>query len=541
MALVAISSSAIAYLVKPLLDEIFVKKDLEGLSLLPYLIIAAYLAKGGGSFMQAYFISYIGKDIVRRVRDRLLAHMMLLDLEFFYKVRSGELISRLINDINRIQAAASSHVATILRESMTIIGLIVVIIYQSPKLAFYALVVLPLAFYPLSILAKKMKKISFRSQEKTSDITSLLTEIFNNIEIIKANNKEEFELKRFSKHNSDFFKLDMKSIKVSESINPLMELLGSLAAALVIIIGGYEVIEGNMSVGAFFSFMAALFMLYTPIRQLSSVYNKFQDAIAANERINQIFEIKPKIVDGKLIVPNGINEIVFKEITLYYGSKIVLKNINLIAKKGELIAIIGQSGAGKSSFINLLLRFFEPTKGEILIDNQNINSFELKSLRQKIGIVTQRVYIFNDTIANNVSYGDKIDYQRVKEALRLAGILDFVESLKDGVNTILEEFGTNLSGGQRQKIAIARALYKDPEILIFDEATSALDIKSEEEIIDTILALKENKIIFVISHKLNITKYATKIALFKNGEIVCFDSEDRLKECDEFKKLKNLV
>lgn len=541
MLLVAASSSAIAYLVKPVLDEIFIKKDLSMLAILPYLVVIAYLAKGGGAFIQAYYISYIGKDIVRRVRDKLLGHILTLDLDFFYKMRSGELISRLLSDIGRIQSAASSHFATLIREIMTIIGLVGVVIYQSPMLAFYGLVVIPLAFYPLSLLAQRMKKISYRSQESAGNMTSSLTEIFNNIEIIKAKNSQRFEGERFAKHGMEFFKIDMKSVKTNEAVNPLMEALGSIAAAVVIVIGGNEVIEGRMSVGAFFSFMAALFMLYTPIRQLSSIYNKIQDAVAANERINQIFDLSPNITGGTHIAPTTINTIEFKGVSLSYDEKPALKNIEFHAKKGELIALVGNSGGGKSSFVNLILRFFEPQSGRILLDGQNIGEFDLKSLRERISIVTQRVYIFNDTVAQNVAYGSELDRERVTQALKLAHAFDFVSAMPHGIDTTLDEFGTNLSGGQRQRIAIARAIYTNPEILIFDEATSALDNVSEQAITEAISEISKQKMVFVVAHRLSTIKNATKIAVFKEGKILCIGSESTLlSTCPEFRNLKDL-
>ncbi len=541
MLLVAASSSAIAYLVKPVLDEIFINKDLSMLAILPYLVVIAYLAKGGGAFVQAYYISYIGKDIVRRVRDKLLGHVLTLDLDFFYKMRSGELISRLLGDIGRIQSAASSHFATFIREIMTIIGLVGVVIYQSPMLAFYGLVVIPLAFYPLSLLAQRMKKISYRSQESAGNMTSSLTEIFNNIEIIKAKNSQKFEGERFAKHGMEFFKIDMKSVKINEAVNPLMEALGSIAAAVVIVIGGNEVIEGKMSVGAFFSFMAALFMLYTPIRQLSSIYNKIQDAVAANERINQIFDLSPNITGGTHIAPTTINTIEFKGVSLSYDEKPALKNIEFHAKKGELIALVGNSGGGKSSFVNLILRFFEPRSGHILLDGQNIGEFDLKSLRERISIVTQRVYIFNDTVAQNVAYGSELDRERVTQALKLAHAFDFVSAMPQGIDTTLDEFGTNLSGGQRQRIAIARAIYTNPEILIFDEATSALDNVSEQAITEAISEISKQKMVFVVAHRLSTIKNATKIAVFKEGKILCIGSESELLSgCPEFRNLKDL-
>lgn len=538
MTLVALGTSGTAYIIKPVLDDIFINKDLDMLYLLPWLVVALYFAKGFGKYIQVYYISYIGQDIIRIVRDKLLAHIISLDISFFHSKHGGVLISRITNDINRIQNAISNNIAELIRESLTIIALVGVVIYQSPKLAFYGLVVLPLAAYPLSILAKKMKRLSFSSQEKIADIMSHLSEIFNNIEIIKANSTQKLEVDKFSKLNKNFFDINMKGVRTNELTSPLMETLGAIAVAVVIIVGGQEVISGELSVGSFFSFMTALFMLYTPIKRISSLYNSMQDAVAANERVNEILDIKHTIKDGTLLLDEDIKSISFENVSLKYGDKEALKNINLIAKKGEKIALIGDSGGGKSSFVNLIIRFYDPYSGEIKFNNTNIKEYDIKSLRDHIAIVTQRIYIFNDTIANNVAYGSEFDEDRVIEALKLAYAYDFVSKTQDGIYTTLDEFGTNLSGGQRQRIAIARALYKNPQIIIFDEATSALDNESESIITDVIDTISKEKIVFVIAHRLSTIKTADYLALFKDGEIVSFGSSKELQNNSiEYQKL----
>jgi len=475
------ATAAIAYLIKPVLDEIFIKKDTAMLTILPLALVAVYTAKSLGAFLETYYISYIGKDIVRRVRDNLLSHLMDADISFFVKARGGELISRLTSDINRIQSAVSSYLASIIKESLTAVSLVGMVIYQSPKLAFIGLVVLPIAFYPLTLLANRMRKLSKKSQEINSDITAHLSEVFNNIEMIKASRTERYEGARFEKHTAASLQIDMKSVKTAESVNPLMEILGAVAAAVVIYIGGLEVMEGRLSVGEFFSFLTALFLLYTPIRQLSSVFNKFQDAIAANARIRELFDIKAQIVDGEKEIEGAPGRIEIKEVSLSYQDAQALKGVSITFEKGVTTALVGQSGGGKSSLVGLILRFYDANSGEILFDGKNIKEFTLSSLRSKISVVSQRVYIMNDSVAANVAYGEEIDEKRVKEALRAAHADIFVEALPKGAETMLEEFGANLSGGQRQRIAIARALYKNPAILIMDEATSALDNESEAE------------------------------------------------------------
>jgi len=539
--LVSVGTGGTAYIIKPLLDDVFINKDLAMLEIIPLIVISLYLAKGIGRYIQAYYIAYIGQDIIRIVRDNLLKHILNLDLEFFSSKHTGELISRITNDINRIQSAISNQVARIIQESLTIVALIIVVIYQSPELAFYGLVILPLSLYPLTILAKKMKKLSFSSQEKNSDILSHLSEIFSNIEIIKAYNAKDAELDTFKKHNKQFFNINIKAVKTNELVSPIMEILGAIAISVVITVGGHQVINGDMSVGTFFSFMTALFMLYTPIKALSSLYNKLQDALAANERINELFDLNAKIISGKDKLTT-CNNIEFQNVELKYDKKVALSNITLSAKKGETIALVGDSGGGKSSLINTLIRFYDISEGDIKFDNKSIKDIDIKSLRENISIVTQRIYIFNDTIASNVAYGHKIDEQKVIYSLKLAHAYDFVSDMKDGINTILDESGSNLSGGQRQRIAIARALYKNPQILILDEATSALDNESESIITEVLDEISKDKITFVIAHRLSTIKNANKIAVFKDGKIVCSGTQKELLEnCKEYKRLYSLA
>ena len=537
MILVAMASSATAYLIKPVLDKIFIAHDTQMLYILPFFIILAYLAKGIGSFLESYFIGYIGLDIIRRIRDDLLEHILHLDLDFYHKIHSGELMSRLINDIERIKTAVSSQLSALIRESLTALGLLGVVIYQSPKLAFFALVILPIIIYPVSILTKKMKKISHKSQEANSDINSHLSEIFSNIEGIKSYNSTKYEIDKFKKYNLDFFKINLKAVKNNNLITPIMKTFSAFTAAIVIFIGGKEVIAGDMSVGAFFSFMTALFMLTDPIKRISKIVNQFQDAISAHERILQLKKESSSIKFGVKNI-TSIDKIEFKNISLKYENKTALSNINFSASKGEIIGLVGDSGGGKSSFINLILKFYNPNQGEIIFNDMEIDLISNESIRKNIAVVTQRVYIFNSSIASNIAYGKEIDEKKIKIALQKANLLEFVESLENGIYTILNENGSNLSGGQRQRIAIARALYLNPSVLILDEATSALDNKSEAKIMETIHSLSKDLIIFIIAHRLKTIENSDKILLFKEGKIICEGSKENLMtNCQEFKKL----
>jgi len=385
-----------------------------------------------------------------------------------------------------------------------------------------------------------MKHISRLAQEKISDITSTLGEIFNNIEIIKANSTEKFEAQRFEEDNKLFFNLNMKAVKTSELVSPIMETLGSIGVVVVIIMGGTEVIDGKLSVGSFFSFLTALFMLYTPVKRISSALNQMQDAVAASERIFYLMDLNASIKGGEKALTEDISDITFENVSLSYGKAHALHNINLHAKKGDVIALVGDSGGGKSSLVNLLVRFYDPDNGKVLFNTTDIKDYTLKSLRDTISMVTQRVYIFNKTVAENVAYGQTMDESRVIQSLQDANAMAFINSLDEGIHTVLQEFGANLSGGQRQRIAIARAFYKNPKILILDEATSALDNKSEKEIGKALEKLQKGRITFMIAHRLSTVEHADKLIVLKGGEVMCEGSDKILLDsCEEYQKLKN--
>ncbi len=538
MIFAASGAAATAYIIKPVLNQIFINKNEQLLYILPFALVLIFAFKSIGKYLQIYYASYIGLDIVKRLRDRMLENILTFEMDFFHKHRSGELISRTVNDVERIKSVVSNMIPNILRESLTVVILIGYIFYLNPKMAFFSIVLLPLVTKPLSVLAKKKKALSFSLQEKISDLTARLSEIFNNIEMVKANNVERYEAAIFKRENEQINKISRKTVRTTELVSPLMEILGALAIALVIFVGGKEVIDETMSVGSFFSFLTALFLLYTPLKTVSKLYNQIQDAVAASERIYNILERSTKVKDGTKNLDHDISKIEFQDISLDYDGKCALKNISFDAKKGEKIALVGSSGGGKSSIVNLLLRFYDPKNGKILFDKTDISSLTLKSLRSSISIVTQRVYMLNDTIAHNVSYGLKVDREKVIQSLKKANAWEFVKEMQNTIDTNINEFGTNLSGGQRQRIAIARAIYRDPKILIFDEATSALDSKSEEKITDALENISKDKITFIIAHRLKTIKDADKILVLKNGKIICTGNyRTLLNECEEFKHL----
>ena len=540
---VALGTMGTAQMIKPLLDDIFVAKDSNMLTVMPFIIIAVFSLKGIGQYVQTYYMSFIGLDVVRKLRDNLVTHLTYQDMSFFQKMHTGEILSRVTNDIARIQSVVTKLIPDLIRETLTIVALTGYVIYESPKLAFYFLIIMPLALYPLSILAKKMKRYSKLSQESTSDMTSRLGEIFSNIEVIKSNSTQKLESKKFATENQNVFKYLLKQVKVSALTSPVMEILGSVAIGVVIFIGGSEVIEGHMTVGAFFSFSAALFMLYTPIKRISKLYNQAQDAIVANERMFELLNQEPTVKSGKIELKEQITHLSILKTSLKYGDKVALNGVSAGVDRGESIALVGDSGAGKSSLVNLLVRFYDPSDGEIIVNEKyNLKDLTLESLHKRVAYVTQRIYIFNDTIAQNVAYGEEFDKKRVEKALAKAHALEFIKELDNGIDTMLTENGNNLSGGQRQRIALARAIYKEPDVLILDEATSALDNKSEALIQKALEELKSEMMTITVAHRLSTIENSDAILVFKDGKIVCRGQhEDLISECEEYRKLAKVL
>ena len=538
MIAIAAGTAGTAHIIKPVMDDIFIKKDINMLYIVPFALIFLFALKGVGRYMQTYYTSYIGQDVIRKLRDNLLAHITRLDISFFKAMHSGELLSRITNDIMRIQQVVTNIIPELIRESLTIVALVSYILYQSPKLALYFLVIMPLAIFPLSKLAKKMRRYSKLSQESTAVMTERLEEVFSNIEVIKANSSQDFEQGRFEIENKNVFRYIMKQIKVNALTSPVMELLGSIAIGLVLFVGGKEVISGHMSVGGFFAFSAALFMLYDPIRRLSSLYNKSQDAITANNRMKELLALQPNITGGTKELQVEIQKITLKDVSLDFNNIHALSHVSLTLQKGSSYALVGDSGAGKSSLVNLLVRLYDPTSGSILLNDDSMSEFSLASLHGKIGYVTQNILIFNDTIAANIAYGKDIDKTKVISALKKAHAFEFVSKLDDGIESMLAQRGSNLSGGQRQRIALARALYKDPDILILDEATSALDNKSERYIKEALEELKQEMITISVAHRLSSIQNADKIFFLKDGKVLCEGTHDELStQCSGYQEL----
>ncbi|BEJ80473.1 ABC transporter ATP-binding protein [Campylobacter coli] len=540
MILTSIGTAGSFASLKPILDYIFVEKNEALLYTLPFLLVIIYILKNLGFYLQTYYLSFIGMDTLRILRFKVLKNLLKLDMDFFKRNRSGELVSRCTNDINALQSIFSNIIPDFFRELLTIVGLLIVVFYQSPILAFFALVVLPCAILPLVHFARKLKKYARSIQETNSDLLSRLSEIFSNIELIKASNTQNKESEKFAKQNNELCRLNLKSTRIDALTSPLMEIIGSLGVAAVIIIGGREVIHGTMSVGSFFAFITALFAIYTPLKRLSSLYGRLQGAIAASERTFYLLDLEPQILNGSKNL-ESIARIEFKQVDFAYENpyKSVLKDINFEFNKGEILALVGTSGGGKSSIINLLMRFYDKQKGEILLNDLDISEFSIESLHDRIGLVTQNIYLFNDSFAENVAYSEEPNKEKIIKALKLANAYEFVQEM-GGIYAEIKEHGKNLSGGQKQRIAIARALYKNPDLLIFDEATSALDNESEKAIIETIENLKKDRLVLMIAHRLSTIENADKIAVIDQGQMIAIGSnEELLQSCELYQKFKN--
>ena len=544
MLAVGLSTAAAAYLVKPALDEIFLNKNADTLVWIPIAVLVIYLLKGLGSYGQTVLMSYIGHRVVADLRYDLYRHIQLQPLSFFTKNPTGTLMSRITYDVNLIRDTVSEAVTSILKDTFTLIALIFVIFYRDWKLALIAMVVFPIAIYPITAFGRKMRKIARASQVTMGSLTSLLQETISGNRIVKAFSMEDHENKRFSKENERLFKLVMKSVSVRAITTPLMELLGGVGIAAIVFYGGYQVIQSTSTPGTFFSFLAALLMLYEPAKRLTNVNITIQQGLSAAERIFTVMDTVPEIKDreGANPLPPITREIEFDHVSFSYDRIPVLKDIKLKIKAGEVVAFAGMSGGGKTTLVNLIPRFYDVSDGGILIDGRDIRDVTINSLRGQIAIVTQQTILFNDTIRNNIAYGDinKRD-EDIVMAAKAANAHDFITKLPEGYNTIIGEQGVKLSGGERQRISIARALLKDAPILILDEATSSLDTESEVEVQDALDKLMKGRTTLVIAHRLSTIRNADRIIVIVDGKIVEEGShESLLAKEGEYYKLYNM-
>lgn len=531
MLFVSLLTAGQAFLVKPALDDVFLKKDAEMLYLLPIAIILLFFLKGIFDYGQAYLMNYVGLRIVADMRERLYNHLQNLSLSFFTKTPTGILISRITNDVNLIQGSVSNAITGLLKDAFTILGLTGVVFYRNWKLGLIALIIFPLAILPIIEFGKRLRKFSRKSQQRMGSITTFLHETITGNRIVKAFTMEDYERRRFAEENNRFFRIILKRVRIRALSHPLMELIGGIGVALIIWVGGYSVLRGDLTPGTFFSFMTALLMLYAPVRDLSKVNLEVQEGLAAAARVFELLDTVPDIKDeadalALLSISKGIQ---FEKVSFKYDEKTVLRDVSLEARMGEVIALVGMSGAGKTSLVNLLLRFYDVTNGRILIDGNDIRTVTLKSLRDQIGLVTQQTILFNDTVRNNIAYGNlKRSDREIIEAAKAANAHDFIQRLPQGYETVIGEQGVKLSGGERQRISIARALLKNAPILILDEATSSLDSDSETEVQKALEELMKGRTVFVIAHRLATIRNAHRIIVLSNGQIMEQGSHEQL-------------
>ena len=505
------------------LEELLPKGGVDMLRLLPFVIILLFLLKGIFNYGQYYFMNFVGVRVIADVRERLYNHLQTLSLSFFTKTPTGIIISRITNDVTLIHGAVSSAAAGIFKDVFTFFGLAVVAFLQSWKLAIIFYIVFPLALIPIKVFGKRMRKFARKGQQRMGSITTFLHETITGNRIVKAFNMEEYEMKRFAQENQRLFKTFLNRVKVRALNTPLMELLGGVAGAIIIWLGGRMIMQGDITPGGFGSFLLAVMMCYAPIRDLSKVNLEIQEGLAGATRVFELLDTPPDIEDEKeaILLPPISKGIDFEHITFKYEEEVVLKEISLHVTAGEVIALVGMSGAGKTSLVNLLPRFYDVEKGQILIDGYDLRKVTLKSLRDQIGLVTQQTILFNDTVRNNIAYGNlKCSDQKVVEAAQASNAHDFIQRLPLGYDTIIGEQGVKLSGGERQRISIARALLKNAPILILDEATSSLDSDSEAEVQKALDELMKGRTVLVIAHRLSTVRNAHRIIVLSEGRIV---------------------
>jgi ATP-binding cassette, subfamily B, bacterial MsbA len=524
MLLTSGTTAALAYLVKPAIDQIFITGNEAMLKLIPLAAIAVSVLRGGGLFGQDYFLSLVAQGIVRELRDRLYTRMSALPLSFFHEKKTGVLMSRITYDVNLIRMVVSNSITSMVSDIGTLVCLLAVTFYQIWELALVAFVVLPLAFYPVATLGRRVRKITRRSQERVGDMNSFLHETFFGNKIVKAFGREEYEIARFHKKSAALFANEMKNTIVKALTSPIVETFSGLGTALVIWFGGSQVVKGVYTTGTFMSFMAAVMMMYSPAKRLSKLNAQIQQGMAAFDRVYEILETESDILEAPdaAEIKRENHRVDFQNVCFSYDDgEPVLTDINLDVAPGEVIALVGASGGGKTTLVNLIPRFYDVSSGGVLIDGLDIRRATITSLRQQIAIVTQEPILFNDTIRANIAYGNP---EATEEDIVRAAVdsyaHDFITGFPEQYDTVIGELGARLSGGQKQRLCIARALIKDAPILILDEATSSLDSEAEAIVQKALANLMKGRTTFVIAHRLTTISHADRVIVISNGRIV---------------------
>ncbi|MFH1691439.1 MAG: ABC transporter ATP-binding protein [Candidatus Omnitrophota bacterium] len=513
------------------LDKINAMPRLKLLHIMAAILVPMFFLKGLFTFLQGSFMSDVGQRVMRDIRGQLYEKFQSLDLNYFSSKRSGELISRITNDVMMVENAVSYAFTDLIYQSLQIFLFSLFIIFLYLKLAFIALVMIPFIAVPIILVGKKLRKISKATQEKMADINSLLVETISGVRVVRAFCAEPYEIEKFKRQSQDFYKLNMKSIRRTLALGPATECIGVVGGVIILLVIGKQVIDGVLSFGVFGLFLGSVMMMIRPFKKLSSVNSIMQKAFAASSRIYDVLNTQPKIQDDPASWHlTGVREgIEMRDVWFKYEDTEVLKGVNLHCRKGEVLAIVGPSGAGKSTLVDLVPRFYDPQKGTVLIDGRDIRSLNVKSLRQQIGMVTQETILFNDTVSDNIAYGARgANYDEIVDAAKKAFAHDFILNLPQGYNTFIGDRGVKLSGGERQRLAIARAILKNPPLLILDEATSALDTQSEKLVQEALNTLMQGRTVLVIAHRLSTIKHASRIIVVHEGRIAEQGSHEEL-------------
>ncbi len=531
------NSSAInktgSFLIKKVVEDLLKSGGLEYIvKFLPVALALIFLGKAFFSFLANYQMNSIGLNVVKELRDRLYLHLLRQSIRFFSKARTGDIISNITNDIDKVQNAVTTTVSELIVESFTLLGLLFVIFYQDWHLALITFIIIPVTIIPVKFFASIAKKEGHKIQALTGDISSFLFELIHGIRIIKTYNMEEFEKRKFLKTSEENLKANLRYVLIRATSSPFMEFFGGVVAAIILAVGTAKIHSGDITPGQFMSFFTALFLMYPPIKKLSRANTSLQQGIAGLERIEAVLKEKNEIekFSGKKKLERVSGNIEYKNVNFKYdeGNGFVLKDINLKINPGEKVAIVGLSGSGKTTLVNLIPRFFDPTEGKVLIDGEDIREFDIVSLRNNIGMVTQDIVLFNDTIYNNITCGENFDMEQVIMAAKSARAHDFIEELHKKYNTVVGERGQFLSNGERQRLSIARVFLKNPPIIILDEATSSLDSESEAIIQKALENLMKDRTTLIVAHRLSTIINADRIVVLSKGEIVEIGSHREL-------------
>jgi len=524
---------------------VFTGDKLESLLRICILVFLSFLLKNIFGYAQAYFLAYAEYGSMKDLRDTVYQHLHLLPMSYFKQERVGNLISRFTNDVNVMQASISTTFLNLIREPLSLIVFLGIALSISWQLTMLALIVLPFSIGIIIYIGKRLRKQSSIIQAKMADITSILQETISGVKIVKAFSMEKYETRKFIAETKKFFNMMLRIVRVRNTTSPVTEILSTAVGVVIIYFGGLYVLrDQSLTASEFMGFLFAIFQMMPPIKELSSVNNKIQESSAAGDRIFEIIDTKPNIkdVEGSVELKNFGNSIILDNVSFHYedSTDLVLENVNFTVRRGEIVALVGPSGGGKSTLVDLIPRFYDPASGRILIDGIDIRNIKINSLRNLMGIVTQETFLFNESIKNNIAYGlGDFPFEKIVQAAKMANAHNFIEEMTDGYDTEIGERGVKLSGGQRQRLSIARALLKNPEIMIFDEATSALDNESELLVQEAIERLMVNRTTIVIAHRLSTIRNATKIIVLDKGKIIQAGKHDELIKDDSglYKKL----